>query len=127
MEAIRTQLPESIPDPMLADDILAQMKTCTQKGCLQMGPQLALARLKVQVNPVLPSAFQDAARRIQTTVRVKARIDEKGDVNAIEAQGGTPILNESVRSAVGRWKFAPIVDQSGARCVDTEIPVTIKP
>ena len=127
MEAIRTQLPESIPDPMLADDILAQMKTCTQKGCLQMGPQLALARLKVQVNPVLPAAFQDAARRTQTTVRVKARIDEKGDVNATEAQGGTPMLNESVRTAVNRWKFAPIVDQSGPRCVDTELPVTIKP
>jgi tetratricopeptide (TPR) repeat protein len=127
LDKIRGQLPETIADPLLADDILAQMKTCTKKGCLQMGTQLVLARLKVQVNPVIPIAAQDAARRGPVTVHVKARIDEKGDVTASEAGGGTPMLNEAVRTAIERWKFAPIVDQSGVRCVDTDIPVTIKP
>ena len=120
-------MPDSLPDPELGSDILDQMKTCTKKGCLQMGAQLALARLKVQVNPVIPSAYQQEARRAPVTVRVKSRIDEKGEVTAIEAQGASPMLNESVRSAVERWKFAPIVDQSGPRCVETEIPITIKP
>jgi tetratricopeptide (TPR) repeat protein len=127
MESLRAQVPESLPESQLGEDILAQMKTCTKKGCLQMGPQLALARLKVQVNPVIPPAFQDAARRGPMTIRVKSRIDEKGDVTAIEAQGGTPLINESVRNAVEHWKFAPIVDQSGPRCVETDIPITLKP
>jgi tetratricopeptide (TPR) repeat protein len=127
MESLRGQVPESLPDPQLGDDILAQMKTCTKKGCLQMAAQLALARLKVQVNPVIPPAFQDAVRRSPMTVHVKTRIDEKGEVTAIEAQGGTPLINEAVRSAVDRWKFAPIVDQNGARCVETDIPISLKP
>jgi tetratricopeptide (TPR) repeat protein len=127
MEAISGQLPESLPEPQLGEDVLGQMKTCTKKGCLQMGTQLALARLKVQVNPVFPAAFQDAARRSVATVHVKTRIDEKGDVSVLDTQGGSPIVNEAVRSAVEHWKFLPIIDQSGPRCAETDIPIAIKP
>jgi outer membrane biosynthesis protein TonB len=45
----------------------------------------------------------------------------------MDATGGSPILNDAVKNAVEHWKFAPIVDQNGPRCVETEIPVTIKP
>jgi tetratricopeptide (TPR) repeat protein len=126
MESIRGQLPDSLPDPSLGDDLLAQMKTCTKKGCLQMGAQLAMARLKVQVTPVIPPAFQEMARRAPITVHVKAKIDEKGEVTVSESQGASPIVTEAVRTAVEHWKFAPIVDQSGPRCVDTDLPITIK-
>jgi len=128
MEALAGQVPASLSDKQLGDDLLGQMKTCNaRKGCLQMASQLVLARLKVQVNPVIPAAFQDVARRSQVTVHVKSRIDERGDVTVMDTQGGSPIVNEAVRSAVERWKFTPIMDQSGARCAETDIPITIKP
>jgi tetratricopeptide (TPR) repeat protein len=126
MESIREQVPATLPDAALGDDILAQMKTCTKKGCLQMGAQLALARLKVQVNPAIPAAFQEMARRSPLTVHVKAKIDEKGDVSVTDAQGANPIINEAVRTAVEHWKFTPIIDQSGPRCAETDLPITIK-
>jgi len=42
-----------------------------------------------------------------------------------EVNGTNVIINNSVRTAVEKWKFSPIVDASGPRCVDTEILVTV--
>ena len=126
-ESLRAEIPASLPLPELGNDILAQLKPCVaKKGCMSMPAQLALARLKVQVNPVIPSALQDVVRRSQVSVQVKTKIDEKGNVTVLGAQGGNPILNEAVRTAVEQWKFSPIVDSSGPRCAETEISVTIK-
>ncbi len=127
LEAIPQQLPDQLPDPSLGDDLLSQIKPCTKKGCMSVTTQLALARLKVQVNPVIPPAFQDLVRRAPINVHIKARIDEKGDVTVTDAQGSAPGINDVVRNAVEHWKFAPIMDQNGPRCADTDIPVVIKP
>jgi len=89
--------------------------------------QFALARLKVRVNPVVPPAFQDIARRSQLNVRVKARIDEKGELFVLSTEGESPTMNTAIRTAIQQWKFSPIVDQTGPRCVETEIPIVIKP
>ena len=62
----------------------------------------------------------------QVTVRVKARIDEAGNVTVSETQGANPTVNAAVRAALERWKFTPIIDQNGSRCVDTEIPIFLK-
>jgi outer membrane biosynthesis protein TonB len=81
----------------------------------------------VQVHPIIPPGFQDIARRSQVSIQVKTKIDEKGNLTVLDAQGGNPILTEAVRTAVEQWKFSPIIDSSGPRCVETEITVTIKP
>jgi tetratricopeptide (TPR) repeat protein len=127
MESIPQQLPDRLADPSLGEDLLAQMKPCVKKGCMPITMQLALARLKVQVNPVLTPALQDIARRSATLVHVKSRIDEKGDVTVLDAQGSSPMMNDAVRAAVERWKFSPVMDDKGARCADVDIPVSIKP
>jgi tetratricopeptide (TPR) repeat protein len=127
MESIPQQLPEHLPEASLGDDLLAQMKPCVKKGCMSVTTQLALARLKVQVNPVLTPTMQDLARRAATTVHVKTRIDEKGDVVVLDAQGSIPMLNDAVRTAVEHWKFTPVIDDKGPRCADVDIPVVIKP
>jgi hypothetical protein len=57
--------------------------------------QFALARLKVRVNPVVPPAFQDIARRSQLNVRVKARIDEKGELFVLSTEGESPMMNSN--------------------------------
>jgi outer membrane biosynthesis protein TonB len=59
-------------------------------------------------------------------VRVRAKISETGDVTVMAMQDGNPILNAAVRNAVVAWKFTPIRDNTGARCVETEIPFLIK-
>ena len=127
-QSLRAEIPESLPLPELGNEILAQLKPCAaRKGCMPMTSQLALTRLKVQVNPIIPPGFQDIARRSQVSVQVKTKIDEKGSVTVLDAQGGNPVLTEAVRTAVEQWKFSPIIDPSGPRCVETEITVTIKP
>ena len=127
-QSIRGQLPQSLTEPSLGADILAQIKTaCSDKGCLQMPSPLAMARVKAQVNPVIPPSVQDLARRAPITAHVKVRIDEKGDVTVVETQGVNTLFNNAVGKAVERWKFTPITDENGARCVDTDIPLVIKP
>jgi tetratricopeptide (TPR) repeat protein len=127
METIPQQIPEHLVEASLGDDLLAQMKPCVKKGCLSISTQLALARLKVQVNPILTPALQEVARRAPTTVHVKTRIDEKGEVTVLQAQGPAPMMNEAVRSAVEKWKFMPLADDQGPRCAEVDIPVIIKP
>jgi hypothetical protein len=56
---------------------------------------------------------------------VKARIDVNGNVVSTEIRGGDIILYSAVRTAVDQWKFLPARTESGARCVDTDIPITI--
>jgi hypothetical protein len=47
-------------------------------------------------------------------------------VNVTALNGGNAIFNSAVTSALTQWKFAPTRDQSGPRCVETEIPLVIK-
>jgi hypothetical protein len=57
---------------------------------------------------------------------VKTRIDEGGNVTVKDSQGSNPSVNAAVTAAVERWKFTPIIDQNGTRCVDTEIPIVLR-
>lgn len=152
MSQLRSQVAEMVPEPMFADDLQTQIRTCTatsgtqapkvarldsktdtivegsasaRQGCLQMESQLALARLKTRVDPEIPPASRAYLQNSQVTVKVKARIDENGNVTNAEVTGSNVILNNSVRSAVERWKFTPVLDRTGPRCVNTEIPVVM--
>jgi len=96
-------------------------------GCFEMQSQLALTRLKTRVDPVVTNEIRAYLKNnTQIQVRVKARIGENGDVTVTGMQDGNPMLNNVIRAAVTEWKFLPIRDQSGPRCVDTEIPILIK-
>jgi len=126
VDRLRIQVSDLLPDPSFGEDIREQMTTCTKNGCLQMNSVLAMARLKTRVNPEINTALQGFMHGSQVTVRVKARIDEAGNVTVGEAEGGNPSVNAAVRSAVERWKFNSIIDQTGSRCVDTEIPIFLR-
>ena len=90
-----------------------------------MDPQLALARLKTKVEPEIPREARAYFQNSQIAIRLKTRIDLSGNVAVLEVNGTNVIINNSVRTAVEKWKFTPIVDASGPRCVDTEILVTV--
>jgi len=126
MDRIKIQISDLLPDPSFGEDIREHMTSCTKNGCLEMSSVLAMARLKTRVNPELNSALQGFMHGSQVTIRVKTRIDEAGNVTVSDTQGGNPTIGAAVRAAVEKWKFTPIIDQNGSRCVDTEIPIFLK-
>jgi len=90
-----------------------------------MDSQLALTRLKTRVDPEIPREARAYIQNSQVAVRLKTRIDPAGNVSVLETSGTNVILNNSVRTAVERWKFVPTQDANGPRCVETEILVMI--
>jgi len=95
--------------------------------CLQIDYRVALTRLKTRVEPEIPREARPYIQSSSVTVRVKIRVDAIGNVISSETPGGNPMFNNAVKTAVDRWKFSPAMDASGARCVDTEIPMVIGP
>jgi tetratricopeptide (TPR) repeat protein len=126
MNSLTSQLSDMLPEPSFGEDIRGRMTTCTKNGCLQMSATLAMARVKTRVNPSLGPALQEGVRGSQITVFVKGRIDESGNFDVTDTQGGSPAVNTAVSTALKRWKFSPIIDENGSRCVDTEIPIVLK-
>jgi tetratricopeptide (TPR) repeat protein len=95
--------------------------------CFDMQTQLALARLKTRVDPVITNELRTFLKNSsENIVRVKVRINESGDTAVTGMPDGNPILNNVIKTAVLQWKFTPIRDGNGARCVDTEIPIVLK-
>jgi len=125
MEDVRHQVNELLPDTTFVADILEKMTMCAHTGCIQMTSQLALARLRTRVDPEFSPYIRAQIKVSPITVRVKARISEKGDVVSSEPQGGNAILYGPIRTAFDRWKFSPAIVQNEARCVETEIPIVI--
>lgn len=92
-------------------------------NCLEMTAEVAMTRIKTKVDPVLPKELRQLFRsRPKTVVRVKARIDEAGDVSVLEVISDVPLMDNVLREALDQWKFTPIRDREGPRCADTEIP-----
>jgi tetratricopeptide (TPR) repeat protein len=125
MEGVRLQVNALLPDLSFAEDILARMKMCTHAGCVQMSSTLALTRLKTRVDPQFAPFVFSQITTAQTFVRVKATINDKGEVTAREVSGENALINGPVKSAVEQWKFLPALINGEARCVDTEIPIVI--
>jgi len=97
--------------------------------CLQLDYRVAMTRIiaKSKVDPEIPREARPYIQGGTVTVKVRIRIDEGGNVVSADTPGGNPMFNNAVRNAVERWKFSPALDASGARCADTEIPITIGP
>jgi hypothetical protein len=126
MERLRFQTASMVPFSSFGEDILAKMKTCVPVGCIQMESQSALTRLKTRMDPQIPPQLISRLKGVPLTFHVKARIDVNGNVASGEIRGGDIILNSAIRTAVDQWKFLPALTESGARCVDTDIPITIR-
>lgn len=93
--------------------------------CFAMDAQFALARLKTKVDPVFSREARAYLLNNQIAVQVKTRFDEIGNVLSAVALGGNPAINLAVENAVSQWKFTPVRDSTGLRCVDTVIPINI--
>jgi tetratricopeptide (TPR) repeat protein len=102
-----------------------QTANAPARSCFQMESQLALHRLKTRIEPTFSPQALAYLQNSQATVTVKVRIEDNGNVTVIEATGANTLVTTAVRNAVEMWKFTPAMDDKGARCVDTEIPVVI--
>jgi len=125
MEEIRLRVNALLPEPSFAEDVLAKIRTCTPTGCIQMSAGSALARLRNRVDPQFPSLMVSQIKISPMTFRVKARINESGDIATSKVEGGNPILHKMVQDAFNQWKFSPAIWEGEARCVDTEIPIVV--
>jgi len=125
MNELRVRVNALLPESSFAEDLLAEMKTCTPSGCLQMSAPVALSRLKSRVDPQVPPFFIPQLKASPMTFRVKARINENGDVESTELRGGNPILHKTVQDAFNQWKFNPALWEGRPRCFDTEIPILL--
>jgi outer membrane biosynthesis protein TonB len=97
--------------------------TVAAPGCLEMPSQQAMARIKSKTNPEIPI---DRLPLGTTNLRAKVRIDENGNVSVREISGASSYLNEAMRVAIERWKFLPATVGDQRRCVETELPVSLR-
>jgi hypothetical protein len=155
IKTLRTEISDLLPEPNFGEDIRTQMTACAEavtaanatekpginepvnpipgqnagaeinRQCFAMEPQFVLARLRTRVAPTIPFHMRNFFKNSQIVVRVKTRITEDGSVIVTGMSEGNPVLNEAIRAAVTQWKFVPIRDQNGVRCVDTELSLTM--
>ena len=125
MEEIRLRVNELLPESSFAEDLLAKMNICTSAGCIQMTAPLALSRLRNRVDPHFSPLLVSQLKGAPSTVLIKARVNEKGDVTATQAQGGNPLLHPPIRAAIEQWKFLPAVSEGLPHCMVAEIPIVI--
>lgn len=125
-------IPAEAPAPPKAEPLVssqvaerAEVKAKPMAGCAQVDSSLALTRLKTRVEPEFPPAARTFFTNSQVTVRIRARVDQNGSVTVSEATGANVIVTNSLRTAVERWKFSPMVDENGPRCFDTEFPIVL--
>jgi hypothetical protein len=147
---IRNQISDLLPDPSFGADLRAKMTPCNppappvaapppvvaaskvgvtqprgQTECLKMDSALAMLRLKQRVEPTFSSQALAYLQNAQAQVQVKVKIEESGSVTVTDAFGANILVANAVRSAVSLWKFTPAIDESGPRCVQTEIPIVV--
>jgi hypothetical protein len=136
INGLLAQMSDLLPEPSFGEDIRRQVRDCPRPltvasvasdECLEMPAEVALARVKTKVDPVITSQVRQFLKsRPQTIVRVKVRIGPAGDVAVKGMSVGIPVVNKVVQNAVVGWEFTPMQDSSGPRCVDTELPFVIQ-
>jgi len=125
MDRIRTRVNAVLPEASFGQDILATMQNCAPTSCIQTDGALAMTRIDKKIDPQFPSSVIARVKNLNVIVRVKTKIDVKGNVEIKDIQGGDPLLYNGIREAVEQWKFRPTLTELGVRCVDTEIPIAI--
>ncbi|MGI8813648.1 MAG: TonB family protein [Pyrinomonadaceae bacterium] len=91
------------PNVAATPNIAPPPKAAVEGSPLEVGSLIAYATK--QPAPVYPAA----ARTIRATgvVKVEVTVDESGDVAAVGKTSGPPLLQNSAKDAIRKWKFKP--------------------
>jgi protein TonB len=88
---------------------------------IRVGGRVVPAVLVQQKAPEYPPMARQA--RIEGTVRLRLRVDERGNVGAVSYVSGPELLAPAARAAVRRWKYRPATLNGDPVAVDTEVEV----
>jgi len=140
MARIRAEADQLLPDASIAQDSLQQMSNCAHDPqptvqtevsnpqpegvaeCIQSSSENAMIRLKSRVQPELPPNI-----RRQMRVHATVKIDDHGNTSVRRLHGGSVVINKAVVKALKEWKFYPAKVDNRARCVETELLITMSP
>ena len=81
-----------------------------------------MSRLTYRVDPAIEPGLQPYVEK-GTVVRIS--IDEKGNVSVKDVVNADPRIADALQVAVEQWKFNPTVIDNEARCLDTDLPITL--
>ena len=81
-----------------------------------------MSRLQYRVNPVIEPSLQQYVEK-GTVVRIS--IDEKGNVAVKDVVNADSRIADALQVAVEQWKFTPTIIDNEARCLNTELPITL--
>lgn len=90
--------------------------------CIKRDPGFAMSRLRYRVNPEIEPSLQQYVERA-TVVRIS--IDEKGNVTVKDVVNADSRIADALQAAVEQWKFNSTVIDNEARCINTELPITL--
>jgi tetratricopeptide (TPR) repeat protein len=90
--------------------------------CIKRDPAVAMSRLQYRVNPVIEPSLQQYVEK-GTVVRIS--IDEKGNVAVKDVVNADSHIADALQVAVEQWKFNPTIIDNEARCLNTELPITL--
>jgi len=97
--------------------VSAQMPTAAPR----VSQGVVEARLVHRVEPVYPS--QARTQRVQGKVTLSATIGADGSVRQVAVVGGSPVLAESAKAAVLKWRYSPALLNGSPIEVQKEIIV----
>jgi periplasmic protein TonB len=84
--------------------------------------------LKNATSRVQP-AYSPVARQMKVAgkVEVEAQVDESGNVGAVKALNGNPLLTQSAIAAVQKWKFEPFTEAGKPAAAVVTLSFEFKP
>jgi tetratricopeptide (TPR) repeat protein len=90
--------------------------------CIKRDPAFAMSRLSYRVNPAIEPSLQQYVEK-ETVVRIS--IDEKGNVAVKDVINADSRIADALQVAVEQWKFNPPIIDNEARCLNTDLPITL--
>jgi tetratricopeptide (TPR) repeat protein len=90
--------------------------------CIKRDPAFAMSRLRYRVNPAIEPSLQ---QYVENGTVVRISIDEKGNVAVKDVVNADSRIADALQVAVEQWKFNPTIIDNEARCLNTELPITL--
>jgi TonB family protein len=115
MDSIRQGIRAIDRSGELNREVLEQIQSCpAARQCSEVASVIALDRVKRKVYPEV-----DPALRPSSKVAVKILINNEGETTVLDIDNpdGNPVVSQSVRAAMERWKFDPaLAARSSGQC-----------
>ena len=121
MDQLRQEAVNLASGQAFGTDTLLQMQQCTPRPCLFGDPALAMRRLRTRVNPQIDANLWPYLAQ----ARVNIEIDQTGAVTVKNVSNADGRFADELKTALEKWKFYPAILDNQARCVETQLPISL--